>query len=191
MADKKQEAIADVVRKMRNEIAELRKVSPNVPSVAADWWEARADEIEAAHRREKAAIEADALAVGGIVEAERKRELSKNTSKNGADFGQLGDAAKLREALGYILKYADSVACRDHDEHTRHYIDQIRKWAQSALAAPAKNCDRFLTLDDAKHAYSEYLQGARRRRMAGLDVEALDEIDWCYAPAEGGNDGNE
>ena len=49
--------------------------------------------------------------------------------------------ARLREAVGYILKYADSAACRDHDEHTRHYIDQIRKWAQYALAAPRRNCD--------------------------------------------------
>lgn len=130
MADKKQETIEDVVRKIRNEIAELRRVSPNVRSVAADWWEARADEIEAAH----------------------KRELSKNTSKNGADFGQLGDAAKLREAVGYILKYADCAACRDHDEHTRHYIDQIRKWAQSALAAPPRNCDRY---NDATKAMAE------------------------------------
>ena len=182
MADKKQETFDDVMREIRNEIVELRKVSPNVPSVAADWWEARADEIEAAHKRERVKIEADALEVGGIVGASRA-----TADKSSA----VGDAAKLREALGYILKYADCAACRDHDEHTRHYIDQIRKWAQSALAAPAKNCDRFLTLDDAKHAYSEYLQGARRRRMAGLDVEALDEIDWCYAPAEGGNDGNE
>ena len=43
MADKKQETFDDVMREIRNEIAELRKVSPNVPSVAADWWEARAD----------------------------------------------------------------------------------------------------------------------------------------------------
>ena len=128
----KQETFEDVMRKIRNEIAELRKVSPNVPSVAADWWEARADEIEAAH----------------------KRELSKNTSKNGADFGQLGDAAKLREAVGYILKYADCAACRDHDEHTRHYIDQIRKWAQAALAAPARNCDRFATVKEATEAFA-------------------------------------
>ena len=57
MADKKQETIADVVRKIRNEIAELRRVSPNVRSIAADWWEARADEIDAAHKLEAQSIE--------------------------------------------------------------------------------------------------------------------------------------
>lgn len=36
------------------------------------------------------------------LEAAHKRELSKNMSKNGADFGQLGDAAKLREAISNL-----------------------------------------------------------------------------------------
>ena len=40
-----------------------------------------------------------ARVLAGRLEAAHKRELSKNASKNGGDFGQLGDAAKLREAL--------------------------------------------------------------------------------------------
>lgn len=75
----KQETIADIVRKMRNEIAELRKVSPNVPSIAADWWEARADEIEAAHKREAG----DAAKLRGVLET--LRELL-------GDLLRLGDA---------------------------------------------------------------------------------------------------
>ena len=92
------------------------------------------------------------------------------------------DAAKLREALITIRDKAHEQYVNDNGIDTV-WIQDV---ANAALAAPARNCDRFLTLDDAKHAYSEYLQGAGRRRMAGLDVEALDEIDWCYAPAEGG-----
>ena len=128
MADKKQETIADVVRKIRNEISELRKVSPNVRSIAADWWEARADEIEAAH----------------------KRELSKNTSKNGADFGQLGDAAKLREALITIRDKA-------HEQYVNDYgIDTvwIQDVANAALAAPARNCDKYATVKEATEAFA-------------------------------------
>ena len=56
-----------------------------------------ADCIEAAWKREKSEIEADALAVGGIVEAARKGELSKIRPKNAADFGQFGNAATKRE----------------------------------------------------------------------------------------------
>lgn len=49
---------------LRERIAELRQ---------------EADRLEAALKREKAAIEADALAVGGIVEASRNREVFTKT----------------------------------------------------------------------------------------------------------------
>lgn len=96
-----------------------------------------------------------------------------------------GDRAKLREAVGYILKYADSVACRDHDEHTRHYIDQIRKWAQSALAAPPRNCDRFASAEEAWNAYDEWVESYRAKG----EVPPFNEFGWLFAPAtekEGG-----
>ena len=51
------------------------------------------DSFDAAHKREKAAIEADALAVGGIVEAARKRER--------------GDCAKLRNALKLAISMSE------------------------------------------------------------------------------------
>lgn len=102
-----------------------------------------------------------------------------------------GDSAKLREAVGYILKYADSVACRDHDEHTRHYIDQIRKWAQSALAAPPRNCERF---GSSTQARAEWYKTEVLPRVEGV-VSGVEPpfVDWLFAPAtekEGGNDGN-
>lgn len=56
-----------------------------------------ADKVDAAAKRERTEIEADALAVGGIVEAARKGELSKTRPKNAADFGQFGNAAAKRE----------------------------------------------------------------------------------------------
>jgi len=86
----------------------------------------------------------------------------------------VGNAAKLYEAVGYILKYADSAACRDHDEHTRHYIDQIRKWAQSALAAPPRNCENYATLDDALRAW-------REEPPNGMSFD-----EWLFAYEEGG-----
>lgn len=84
------------------------------------------DRLEAAYKREKAAIEADALAVGGIVEAARKRER--------------GDCAKLREALkaaelGLFRWLSGSIS---RDEH-RELVATIK----TALAAPPRNCDRF------------------------------------------------
>ena len=104
------------------------------------------------------------LAWDDVVEA-----LCKEVARLRSVSKELGNAAKLREAVGYILQYADSLACRDHDEHTRHYIDQIRKWAQAALAAPPRNCDRpecattkaaqdvWRREDGGKTAYYEWL----------------------------------
>lgn len=161
MADT-QETIADIVRKMRNEIAELRNVSPNVPSIAADWWEARVDEIEAAH----------------------KRELSKNASKKRADFGQLGDAAKLRNACANIAEYARAAMCHATDTHVLGYLNQIEGWAKAALSAPPRNCDRFATADEAFHAWNNTVDTPGGGTYVGL-------MDWLYAPAteqEGGKD---
>ena len=150
----KHETFEDVMRKIRNEIAELRKVSPNVPSIAADWWEARADEIEAAH----------------------KRELSKNTSKNGADFGQLGDAAKLREAIITIRDKA-------HEQYVNDYgIDTvwIQDVANAALAAPARNCD-VGTAEEQEKRYDEWLNADVLRGSLGLSP-----LEWAQMPYEEG-----
>lgn len=83
--------------------------------------------------------------------------LSRIEKANKRELEAVGNAAKLREAVGYILKYADSVACRDHDEHTRHYIDQIRKWAQSAISAPARNCDKVKDHSDAIEKFEKWM----------------------------------
>ena len=94
------ETIADI-------IAWLRKPIEGENAYLTAWRDEIADRLEAAIKRERAKIEADALEVGGILEAAHKRELSKDVSKNGADFGQLGDVAKLREALEKVIEIAD------------------------------------------------------------------------------------
>ena len=88
------------------------------------------------------------------IEAAHKRELSKNVSKNGADFGQLGDAAKLREAMITIRDKA-------HEQYINDYgIDTvwIQDVANAALAAPPRNCDRFETVKEAAEAFARERQ---------------------------------
>jgi hypothetical protein len=79
------------------------------------------------------------------LEAAHKRELSKNVSKNGADFGQLGDAAKLREALEKIRAIAktfmDATQMRRVTDSARIDVGDIKDLADAALAAPPRNCD--------------------------------------------------
>lgn len=79
MATETQETIADIIAEMR------QGMNPNGTA-------------------ECQYLESDICMLADRLEAALERELSKNTSKNGADFGQLGDAAKLREALATIRK---------------------------------------------------------------------------------------
>ena len=103
----KQETIADILAAMRDE-------SHTGESSCLEWVGAKmryyADRLEAAWKREKAKI----------------------VSKNGADFGQLGDAAKLREALKTVKRYFDGYTVN---------ILELRRKVDAALAAPPRNCD--------------------------------------------------
>jgi hypothetical protein len=155
------ETIADIV-------AEMRTLSnPISDGIIAINGRSIADRLEAAHRREKAAIEADALAVGGMIEASRKRKLSKDASKNGVDFGQLGDAAKLREALIRCDAIAQLPEVRDEQS-----IKDMRNIIRQALSAPPRNCDKY-SHDEALRIWSAEPENP----MNGcFDV-------WLYAPA--------
>ena len=93
------------------------------------------DRIEAAAKRERDEIEANALAVGGVVEASRKREMSKNASKNGADFGQLGNAAAMREALVMVKRLFDGRIM------FQPAIRKAHKAVDAALSLPPRQCD--------------------------------------------------
>lgn len=84
-----------------------------------------ADRLEAALKHEKAAIEADALAVGGIVEAKRKSER--------------GDYAKLCEALEDVLEKIDKWRTDGSMEHWQY--SQLFDIADAALAATEQKGD--------------------------------------------------
>jgi hypothetical protein len=68
--------------------------------------------------------------------------LSKNASENKADFGQLGDAAKLREALKQVNElndlWFDTFTLPDGATSIH---DEIEDVISAALAAPPRNCD--------------------------------------------------
>ena len=67
-----------------------------------------------------------------------------------------GNAAKMREACENIAEYAKTAACYIEDIDDAHllgYLNQIERWAEAALSAPPRNCDRFATLDDARNAF--------------------------------------
>ena len=99
----KQEAFSDIIEKMRRD-----GIVHN--SIPTRYLNAYADRLEAA----------------------LKRELSKICPKTGADFGQLGDCAKLREVLKTVKRYFDGYTVN---------VPEMRRQVDAALAAPPRNCD--------------------------------------------------
>ena len=206
------ETIADIVANMREKSAEYDRLCREHQDfkeqiLLRDWWHNNvvtfrtiADRLEAAYKRERAKIEADALDVGGILGAAHRRELSKNMSKNGADFGQLGDTAKLREALApfpplceWLVENAAKLGIGDMVPRLRERCDNAR----AALSAPARNCEKYTTVDEAMYDYAdEALIEEWNALKAGKDRDMLAEelfvfTKWLFAPAtekEGGKD---
>ena len=181
MSDEKQETIADIVKDLRRQsdsesafATELRRTDDDVDFASAACYAedakylARiADRIEAAWKREKAEIEANALAFGGVVEAARHTP---------------GNAAALREALELALDALISWLNGTIDRTTnRETIKAIR----AALSAPARNCDRFDgDIDKLREACA---------RERGLNPEEdFPEVfcEWLLSKAKGENNAN-
>ena len=152
------ETIADIAAEMRRAAVKVEARVGGKPNqfqreLIADLRK-EADRLEAAWKREKAAIEADALAVGGIVAA-----TAEKPSAVGA----------LREALIDVVKRLEAYVGCDHHTFlptatTCDGITSVGKCgkiencaaifkARAALSAPPRNCDR-LDVDDAFEAFT-------------------------------------
>ena len=149
-------------------------------------WLEYADRLEAAWKREKAAIEADALAVGGIVEAARHKHKP-------------GNAAAMRDALATLRKRFDNNTMAYQDRYFkfsgwhwhkkakeaarwRDVFHELREVCDAALSAPARNCDKMpdidnLTMHDlAKSPCKSTLEYASRDELLAL-------VRWLLAQA--------
>lgn len=81
MSDEKQETMDDIVREMRNLGKLDEKSTDKIPrSLMGLGLRTYADRIEAAWKREKAEVEASALAAGGIVEASRHKQVGNSVA---------------------------------------------------------------------------------------------------------------
>ena len=47
----------------------------------------------------------------------------------------------MREAFANISEYAKAAACHTEESHLLGYLNQIERWAESALSTPPRNCD--------------------------------------------------
>lgn len=184
----KQETIADILAAMRDEGHTGESSCPEWVGAKMRYY---ANRLEAAWKREKNKIEADALFVGGFIEASRKR---KPTAENSSAVGDaaakreavtashgLGDAAKLREALKKVAESSAEIMERVRYKdglvfNTANYIADV---ARTALAEPPRNCDRFATVKDAAIAF------ARERQDAPQPCPDFIFSAWLFTKAKG------
>ena len=93
-----------------------------------------------------------------------------------------GNQMKMREALENIAGYAETARCHTEDAHVLGYLEQIEKWAEVAISAPARNCDLYNDVEDAWQDHKQF------RRQTGEDVY-FDMVHfwpfakWLLAPA--------
>lgn len=177
----KRETSADIADEIRHAVGSMGDEMPY--TVSAGTMRRVADRIEAAWKREKAEIEANALAVGRIVEAAYKRETAEIEAAALAVGGVVdvsrntpGNAAALREAL---VEIRDTINKWYDDDYISHGAFSVL-WdlCSDALAAHARNCDKFA---DAEAASQAWLDDAKNWDDFGSPK--LELYEWLFAPA--------
>lgn len=153
MRDEKQETIEDIVSEMR----EYESTPP-----PRDAWRNYADRIEVAWKAERERVKADALVVGGMVEAMRREKR--------------GNAAKIREALEGAEKvlYDSSRSMYGVPPHIKDLLARIR----AALSDPPRNCDLY-TVGKALRKY-----GFPTKIKPWGEKEWLDFCEWLVSEVE-------
>lgn len=89
---------------------------------------------------------------------------------------QVGNSAKMREALGKIKEcYENDYLSLDRDPGD--VLGNAALLAENALSAPPRNCDRFATEEDAWDAFSS--------ARIGADSSTEEYEKWLFAETKG------
>lgn len=183
MSDNKQknETVDDVLAEMleRADVMQTHGTTHGVRLAIREF----ARRIKSAWKRERAKVEADALEVGGIVEAARTAEKS----------SAVDNAAAMRDALVQCELFIGNVSRNGHpafcfgDQCTAcNGVDELREMVIRALSSPTRNCDLY---DDAKTAWWAWIEDADNWDEFGSPK--LELLEWLFASAnkKGENDG--
>jgi hypothetical protein len=134
MANENETGKRETVESIESIVAEMRYGTIRKHRTDHELLALYADRIEAAWRREKSEIEADALAVGGLVEAERRRVVVSKTETT-----TVGNAAAMRDAVVKALTLIN--VCDWPPGVSLDGVAEVIREIDSALAAPARQCD--------------------------------------------------
>lgn len=169
MSDTK-ESLDAILAEMRADVAD----GENAFFIRADWL-ALCDRIEAAVNRMRDAY---------CDLCQRFQEALEKAERRIAELERApGNAAAMRETLEWILGFGYVV----DGEFRFPDTNMVKQQVDAALAAPARNCDRFATLDEARRAFQDL-----RGHKILADVELMGQhgqaglVRWLFAPAEGG-----
>lgn len=179
----KRETLADIVAELRSITFAMKvhdAMMPDVHDILCDV----ASRIEAAWKREMTEAEANALAVGGLVEAERQRVV---VSKK--ETTTIGNAAALREAVVALLDALDSLGCDestatlaafvpDMADSSARCLAAFRK-AKEALSAPARQCD--VGTPEEQYRRHDKFCDATRNGMSGYHCEDAPRCVFCFS----------
>lgn len=91
------------------------------------------------------------------------------------------NAAAMRGALESCLDFIIRID-RAFNPFMQSLLENAVAKAKAALAAPARNCDRFKTEDEAREAYWAY-----REPLEFNDKPFVAITEWLFATAEGGD----
>lgn len=136
----------------------------------------RAEEIErdCAEKMKRGEMVSDCYARELV--ADIRREANRIEAAHKRECEASGNTAALREALKPVKRYLNGYTVN---------ILELRRTVDAALTAPARNCDRFASAEEAWNAYDAWVESYR----AEGKTEPLNEFGWLYAPAtekEGG-----
>jgi len=164
-----------------------------------------ADRIEVAYKREHAQWHGETNAAKEARNRIACKMRYEFAAKCRACKAAPGNAAAIREALHECLAsvthlralFCNTDPMQGPDRAIRvndlePIADKIER-ATAALAAPARNCDRFQTADEAVGAFADHLRAWENAH--GIHSEYPDHpvqvpagaFAWLFAPAEGGD----
>ncbi len=161
------ETIADIVREMRELAHGFADSEVCASARKVRQW---AERIKDALSRDTVPLSDGRSAIVEV--AEHRAHLARLEE----EYSRCRNAAAMREAL---LKARNTLVLYSRDMKPRYQAEVgfMVDTCDAALAAPARNCDRYATLGDALRTWSE----ARARFGNG---QSFDE--WLFAEAEGG-----
>lgn len=96
----------------------------------------------------------------------------------------VGNAAAMRDACANIAEYARLATCYTENSHLLGYLYQIEEWAEAALSAPPRNCDKY-TLAESLRKY-----GFPTKSKPWGEKEWLDFCEWYISESKGETNGS-